>query len=193
LWGWFAHSCSACVAPGAGIPQAKRAAIVVCALVLPLGRPAPHRSIPFPEDFQAWEVTRWSSPTRRSWGSRHSSTRAGHGLSFYLLCATFPFSLYFFIVFLPYTPLSILAVIVMGAGFLVLTPTFRFTLPRPPAEQGAAQSAAQRRSIPSHADRPALRRPAAGSVFHGGAHSPTKRRSTLRSTTCTRRRSTRKI
>jgi len=44
-------------------------------------------------------------------------------LSLGLLCATLPFSLYFFTVFLPFLPLSIFAVILMGAGFLVLTPT----------------------------------------------------------------------
>jgi hypothetical protein len=39
-----------------------------------------------------------------------------------------PFSLYFFFVFLPYTPLSILAIIVFGVGFLVLAPIFLVVL-----------------------------------------------------------------
>jgi hypothetical protein len=35
---------------------------------------------------------------------------------------TFPFTLYFFAVFLPYLPLSIIAIIAYGAGFLMLSP-----------------------------------------------------------------------
>ena len=40
------------------------------------------------------------------------------------LCASFgiPYVLYFFIVFLPYIPLSVIAIIVFGAGILLLTP-----------------------------------------------------------------------
>src|SRR3954466_2192515 len=85
-------------------------------------------TIPFPVDFQAAEVyvltvanalvllfAVWTG------GSRPR-------LSWHLLCVTFPFALYFFIVFLPYIPLSVLAVIVMGAGMLVLTPILLFAL-----------------------------------------------------------------
>jgi hypothetical protein len=107
---------------------AERIAIVVIGLVLPLSGLWLNRSIPFPVDFQAWEVYALTVVNAAilvvaSWMHR-SWPRA----SFNLLCATLPFSLYFFIVFLPYTPLSILAVIVMGAGLLVLTPTLLFVL-----------------------------------------------------------------
>lgn len=103
-------------------------AICLIALAMPIGGLLLNRNIPFPVNFQAWEVyalvlvntlfllraVYWAEQSPR--------------LSFWLLCASFPFTLYFFVVFLPYTPLSILGVIAMGAGFLVLTPTFLFTL-----------------------------------------------------------------
>lgn len=37
-------------------------------------------------------------------------------------CALLPFSLYFFFVFLPYLPLSLLAILAFGLGFLILAP-----------------------------------------------------------------------
>ena len=105
---------------------AERLAILLFALVLPIGGLILNRSIEFPVDFQAWEVYALTAANTAillfaSW--RHASHPR---LSFCLLCATFPFSLYFFLVFLPYTPLSILAVLAMGAGFLVLSPICLF-------------------------------------------------------------------
>lgn len=41
---------------------------------------------------------------------------------------TFTYTLYFFLVFLPYLPLSILAIIAFGAGFLMLTPLVLFII-----------------------------------------------------------------
>lgn len=106
----------------------ERWAVVLIALGFPLAGLTLNRSIPFPVDFQATEVyvltvanalillfAVWTGTSRPR-------------LSWHLLCVTFPFALYFFIVFLPFTPLSILAVIVMGAGLLVLTPTLLFAL-----------------------------------------------------------------
>lgn len=106
----------------------ERVAILVFALALPLAGLALNRSIPFPVDLQAWEVyalvlvnTAFLLLTSYQHAQRPL-------LTFNLLCGTLPFSLYFFIVFLPYTPLSVLAVIAMGAGFLVLTPILLFIL-----------------------------------------------------------------
>jgi hypothetical protein len=85
-------------------------------------------SIPFPVNLQSWEVYAlvvanvgflfWAS-LKREYTPR---------LSYTLLCFTLPFSLYFFIIFLPFTPLSILAVLALGAGFLVLSPVLLFVL-----------------------------------------------------------------
>ena len=47
---------------------------------------------------------------------------------FVLKCITFTYTLYFFIVFLPFLPLSIIAIIVFGLGFLMLTPLVLFII-----------------------------------------------------------------
>ena len=47
-------------------------------------------------------------------------------LAWFLQCALFPFTLYFFVVFLPFLPLSIPAMLGLGCGFLILTPTVLF-------------------------------------------------------------------
>lgn len=104
-------------------PNAERIAILVFALVMPLGGLLLNRQISFPNDFQAWEVYTLTVANAvvlllASW--QHVRRPL---LSLGLLCATLPFSLYFFVVFLPFLPLSVLGVILMGAGFLVLAPT----------------------------------------------------------------------
>lgn len=110
--------------PGYG----ERLAIVLVAFVLPLGGLVLNRSIDFPVDFQAWEV--YALVAANTGILLFASTQHAQRplLSFGLLAASFPFTLYFFIVFLPYTPLSILAVLACGLGFLVLCPTFLFLL-----------------------------------------------------------------
>ncbi len=97
-------------------------------LVAPLAGLALNATIPFPCDFQDWSVygmtilnaaalmipfrpgTRWAI---RGWAAR---------------AVFYPFTLYFFLVFLPFLPLSLLAMIVAGAGFLVLAPLFLFVV-----------------------------------------------------------------
>jgi len=104
-------------------PTTERVAILIFALAMPLGGLLLNREISFPNDFQAWEVYALTITNAAMlliascWHARRPLLSLG------LLCATLPFTLYFFVVFLPFLPLSILAVIVFGAGFLVLTPT----------------------------------------------------------------------
>lgn len=43
-------------------------------------------------------------------------------------CVTFTYSIYFFLVFLPYLPLSILAILLVGVGFLMLSPLLLFVV-----------------------------------------------------------------
>lgn len=104
-------------------PTAERVAILVFALAMPMGGLLLNQTIPFPNDFQAWEVYALTAINAAMlWFASWQHARRPL-LSFGLLCATLPFTLYFFVVFLPFIPLSILAVVLLGAGFLVLTPT----------------------------------------------------------------------
>ncbi|WP_298422769.1 MSEP-CTERM sorting domain-containing protein [uncultured Kordia sp.] len=52
-----------------------------------------------------------------------SDTAIHKFIGFLLACFGLPYVLYFFIIFLPYIPLSFVALIVLGAGILMLTPT----------------------------------------------------------------------
>jgi hypothetical protein len=101
----------------------ERVIIVLVALVLPLVGLLINRAIPFPADFQSGEVytlVLLNTAILLFASLWHERTPL---LSFGLLCTSFPFSLYFFIVFLPYTPLSVLGLIVFGLGMLVLSPS----------------------------------------------------------------------
>ena len=106
----------------------ERIAILVVALVLPICGLLLNISIPFPVDFQALEVYVLVVVNGGILFFASYQSARWPRVSFALLWMTFPFSLYYFVVFLPYTPLSILGIIVVGAGFLVLTPTLLFVL-----------------------------------------------------------------
>lgn len=97
-------------------------------LLAPLGGLILNISIPFPFDFQSVEVYVFTVinglilliPFK-------SGTLAGR-LGWCGRSIMYPFTLYFFFVFLPYLPLSLLAMIVCGAGFLILAPTLLFVV-----------------------------------------------------------------
>lgn len=109
-------------------PNKQMIVITLIGLCMPIGGLLLNRTIPFPVNFQAWEIYALVvvNTAFLMWATQ--GVQSSPRLSFYLLCASFPFTLYFFVVFLPYTPLAILGCIVIGAGFLVLTPTILFTL-----------------------------------------------------------------
>jgi hypothetical protein len=97
-------------------------------LLAPLGGLLLNRKIPFPCDFQSAGVYIFTVanglvlliPTPRT---------ASRGVLLWLLRSVlFAFSLYFFVVFLPFMPLSLLAMIVCGSGFLILAPTLLFVI-----------------------------------------------------------------
>ena len=109
-------------------PNKQLIGITLIALCMPIGGLLLNRTIPFPVNFQAWEIYALVVVNTAFLMWATLGVRSAPRLSFYLLSASFPFTLYFFVVFLPYTPLAMLGCIVMGAGFLVLTPTVLFTL-----------------------------------------------------------------
>ncbi len=94
----------------------------------PVGGLALNAKIPFPADFQGWGVIAMALANGCFLllpNFRHPHL---HRAVWFAQCAFFPFTLYFFVVFLPFLPLSIPAMIVAGAGFLILTPTVLFLL-----------------------------------------------------------------
>ncbi len=100
---------------------------LLAGVVAPIAGLLLNRAIPFPYDFQSPYVYTFAIlngllllatvtiPMKALW-------------AFVLLSLTYSFSLYFFVVFLPFLPLSLLAMIAAGSGFLILAPTFLFLL-----------------------------------------------------------------
>lgn len=97
--------------------------IATFALVMPWAGLLLNQTIPFPNDFQSWEVYALATANAIFLGLASWLRDRLPGLSLGLLCSTLPFSLYFFFVFLPFLPLAPLAIIAVGTGFLILTPT----------------------------------------------------------------------
>lgn len=94
---------------------------IVLGLAAPIGGLILNKNIPFPADFQSDGVYIFTvingllllwKPT----GDKFALHRL------FVRCATLPFIAYFFFVFLPFLPLSLFALIALGAGFLMLTP-----------------------------------------------------------------------
>ena len=103
-------------------PILQRCFMFIVACAGPIGGLYLNKTIPFPVDFQAPVIyilaflngSLLLLPTVRSifW----------HRAIWLAQCVLFPFSAYFFIVFLPWLPLSLFAMIACGAGFLMLVP-----------------------------------------------------------------------
>lgn len=90
-------------------------------LAAPLGGLWLNRSIPFPVNFQstgvyALTVLNGLILLFPPGGTRLLATRL------FLRSVSLPFAAYFFLVFLPFLPLSLLAVVAVGLGFLMLAP-----------------------------------------------------------------------
>lgn len=95
-------------------------------LVLPLAGLALNRKIPFPADLQngwayALTVVNAAFLLLPSTGVRRLDAFARAGR-----LALFPFTCYFFVVFLPFLPFAVPAILAAGAGFLILTPVLLF-------------------------------------------------------------------
>ncbi len=102
--------------------------IALVSIIAPIGGLLLNRSMPFPANFQIWPVYVLTILN----GLALTMPKLNHpkiDRSVWLLqCALFPFTLYFFAVFLPYLPLAAIAIIAAGAGFLVLSPTALFVI-----------------------------------------------------------------
>ncbi len=109
-------------------PRGMSALTALVALAGPLGGLWLNRSVPFPADYQAPAVYLLAVlngvlllvPPR--FGPRLNAA------VWLAQAALFPFTFYFFAVFLPFLPLGLIAVLAAGAGFLVLVPTALFLL-----------------------------------------------------------------
>lgn len=102
--------------------------IFLVSLAAPIGGLLLNQSIPFPSDFQdPWVYGMTIINGLLLLVPRLGGQAFNRGL-WLLRCALFPFSIYFFVVFLPFLPLSLLAIVAAGAGFLMLAPTGLFLI-----------------------------------------------------------------
>ncbi len=98
----------------------------VITVVLPFGGLALNADIPFPADFQhlgfylatAFTALALLLPDGRSRGARLAI--------WFARWAALPFTLYFLVVFLPFMPFAVIAMLFFGAGLLILAPTLLF-------------------------------------------------------------------
>jgi len=95
--------------------------IVICSAG-PIGGLLLNRTIPFPADFQSpwvYVLAVINGFIVMIPGARKTD---GHGYLLFARALTYPFTFYFFLVFLPFLPLSLPAIFAIGSGFLILVP-----------------------------------------------------------------------
>ncbi|WP_372847294.1 MSEP-CTERM sorting domain-containing protein, partial [Pontiella sp.] len=103
-------------------------ATLVFALVFPIGGLLLNSKIPFPADLQHWGfyTLAIANGLVLLWGGLPSAK--ANAVCFWITAFSYPFTCYFFFLFLPFLPFSIVAMIAVGTGFLILTPTLLFIL-----------------------------------------------------------------
>ena len=94
----------------------------------PVGGLLLNRQIPFPADFQTWSVYAMTIANGALLLLPIFNRPRLDRLVWLAQCLLFPFTLYFFTVFLPFLPLALLATVAAGTGFLILAPTLLFVL-----------------------------------------------------------------
>lgn len=97
-------------------------------VVAPIAGLLLNNSIAFPFDFQTPGVYVLALVNGLLLMIPRSGQRRWDHTVWLLQTASFCYTLYFFLVFLPYLPLSLLAMIAFGAGFLILAPTALFVV-----------------------------------------------------------------
>ena len=106
---------------------AKSVLPLLAGLVFPLAGLALNAVIPFPSDLQDPRVYIFTAVNALAlcWPAFSGATLIPVWM---FRVAMFPFSIYFFLLFLPFLPLSIPAMIAIGSGFLILAPTLLFVV-----------------------------------------------------------------
>ncbi|HEX4138899.1 MAG TPA: MSEP-CTERM sorting domain-containing protein, partial [Candidatus Methylacidiphilales bacterium] len=103
-------------------PAFQRCFIFLVAVCGPIGGLYLNKTIPFPVDLQAPVIYLLALLNGAVLMLPVVRSLFWHRVIWLAQCLLFPFSAYFFILFLPFLPLSLFAMIVAGAGFLVLVP-----------------------------------------------------------------------
>lgn len=102
--------------------------LALVGIVGPIAGLALNIRIPFPADFQSTGVYVMALLNGFALLLPVDGPRLHHRLAWLAQCALFAFTSYFMLVFLPFLPLSLLAVIAMGSGLLMLVPLVLFVL-----------------------------------------------------------------
>ena len=118
IWDWMA----------AAGDHGRLVVLTLVGLVGPVGGLMLNHTIPFPADFQAAMVYALAILNGVTLLLPVEQPRLTHQLIWLTQCCLFAFTCYFMLVFLPFLPLSILAIIAMGTGFLMLVPLALFAL-----------------------------------------------------------------
>lgn len=102
-------------------------ASIVC-LAGPIGGLLLNKQIPFPADFQSSWVYVLTIINGLIVLVPSAKKGNGHGYLLFARALTYPFTLYFFLVFLPFLPLALPAMFALGIGFLFLVPVLLFLI-----------------------------------------------------------------
>jgi hypothetical protein len=92
----------------------------------PIGGLLVNREIPLPADFQALSIYVLALVNGGLLLLPNFRNPLLHRAVWLGQCLLFPFTFYFFLVFLPFLPLSLPAILAVGTGFLMMTPTVLF-------------------------------------------------------------------
>ncbi|VAX36412.1 hypothetical protein MNBD_UNCLBAC01-222 [hydrothermal vent metagenome] len=101
---------------------------VIIAIVGPIAGLLLNKTIPFPANFQTPWVYVLAIINGLIVIIPNVKKTDGHGYLLFARTATYPFTFYFFLVFLPFLPISLPAIFAVGMGFLILVPVVLFLL-----------------------------------------------------------------
>jgi len=102
--------------------------MLICGLIFPLLGLFLNIAIPFPADLQHWGVYTLTVINALILLASYHPAFSRHPALGVSLAFCYPFSCYFFFLFLPFLPFSLLAMIAAGSGFLILAPAVLFVM-----------------------------------------------------------------